>query len=38
LADPPLELDVVAFVTDAEEKVLCDEHFVFFNALGNPGP
>ncbi|HZM65493.1 MAG TPA: TerD family protein [Nakamurella sp.] len=37
LADPPLELDVVAFVTDAEEKVLSDEHFVFFNALETPG-
>ena len=37
LADPPLELDVVAFVTDADEKVLSDEHFVFFNALETPG-
>ena len=25
------------FVTDAEEKVLSDEHFVFFNALETPG-
>lgn len=37
LADPPLELDVVAFVTDAGEKVLSDEHFVFFNAMETPG-
>ena len=37
LADPPLELDVVALVTDADEKVLSDEHFVFFNALETPG-
>jgi DNA polymerase-3 subunit epsilon len=37
LADPPLELDVVAFVTDAEENVLSDEHFVFFNALETSG-
>ena len=37
LADPPLELDVVAFVTDADEKVLSDAHFVFFNALESPG-
>lgn len=37
LADPPLELDVVAFVADAEERVLSDEHFVFFNALETPG-
>lgn len=37
LADPPLELDVVAFVTDADEKVISDEHFVFFNALETPG-
>ena len=28
LADPPLELDVVSFVTNAEERVLSDEHRV----------
>src|SRR6478672_8392095 len=32
LADPPLELDLVAFVTDAEEKVLSD------SALARPPP
>jgi DNA polymerase-3 subunit epsilon len=37
LADPPLELDVVAFVTHAGEKVISDQHFVFFNALETPG-
>ena len=36
VADPPLELDVVAFVTDAKENVLSDEYFVFFNALETP--
>jgi stress response protein SCP2 len=31
LANPPL--DVVSFVTDAEDRVLSDGHFVFFNVL-----
>ena len=37
LTDPPMELDVVAFVVDANHRVLSDEHFVFFNALESPG-
>lgn len=37
LNDPPLELDVFAFITDEREKVLSDDHFVFFNALRSPG-
>ena len=37
LTDPPMELDVVAFVVDADHHVLSDEHFVFFNALESPG-
>lgn len=37
LADPPLEIDVVALVVDVHEKVLSDDHFVFFNSLQTPG-
>lgn len=33
---PAVELDVVAFVTDADEKVLSDEYFLFYNNLGTP--
>lgn len=37
LTEPPLELDVVAFVTDARDQVLSDQHFVFFNAPESVG-
>lgn len=36
LADPSLEVDVVALVVDGDERVLSDDHLVYFNALSTP--
>ncbi|MBE7195362.1 MAG: TerD family protein, partial [Gordonia polyisoprenivorans] len=36
LVDPPWEIDVVAMVVDADERVLTDQHLVYFGSLATP--